>query len=113
MANLVLSLFQPTVMICWRLAAGHYWLNGFNFAIRRDIYLRSGGFNPRLNSLEDVDLSLRVSRIAKIKFTPRIRVVFSGRRFRRGLAVGLFAYVRSFIDIYIRKKPNSILPDVR
>src|SRR5579859_3794677 len=61
--NSVFNITQPVAMWCYRLALGHHCLSGFSFAIRREVYRASGGFDPELNAEEDADLSRRVARL--------------------------------------------------
>ncbi len=109
--NVVFNIGQPAVMWCYRLALGHHCLSGFSFAIRRDVYQASGGFDPDLNADEDADLSRRVARLGKIRFV-FVPVTFSGRRFRRGLLRGLLAYVVLFWQ-YRAQRTSAYLSDVR
>lgn len=112
--NTTFNLLQPFFMKIYRLFFGHYWLSGFNFAIRKDTYEQVGGFNANLNTQEDIDLAFRVSKIDKITFISKPVVIFSGRRFRNGLLKGLYPYVRSFFDYYILKDEKRVfLRDVR
>lgn len=111
--NVLFNLFQPISMRIYSLFFGHYWLSGFSFAIYKDIYEKSGGFNENLNGQEDIDLSFKVSKISKIEFISNLPVIFSGRRFKNGLLKGLFPYVKTFISVFINKKEDSILSDLR
>lgn len=111
--NAAFSRLQPLFMHLYRLMMGQYWLTGSNFAIRKDIYERSGGFLPEWNEQEDVELGYRVNRLSRIRFvgTPGVRV--SGRRFRKGLAAGLAQYLRSFVDAFWLKRQAGRLGDER
>ena len=109
--NALFNLAHPSTMRLYRLVFGHYWLSGFSFAIRRDIYHASGGFDPALNAEEDLDLSFRVSRIATISFID-LPVTFSGRRFRQGLLKGSMEYLMLLVN-YRWRKAHVRLSDVR
>lgn len=112
--NTIFNYFQPLSMKLYRLVFGHYWFSGFNFAVRKDAYMKVGGFNPRLNVQEDTDLAFRISKIGKIKYVNKPVVIFSGRRFRKGILRGLYPYIISFINYFIRKDEKSAyLNDVR
>ena len=112
--NTSFNIFQPLSMIFYRTFIGHFWLSGFNFAIRNDVYKKSGGFNPNLNIQEDTDLAMRVSKIGTIKFIRKPTVLFSGRRFKTGLIRGLFPYVKSYFTFFILKREkDTFLSDVR
>ncbi len=112
--NTLFNFFQPLAMRVYRLVFGHYWLNGFNFAIYKEVYRKSGGFNVKLNSQEDIDLSFKVSKLGKIHFMPGLPVIFSGRRFRqKGLIRGSLPYLLTFIGYFFYKNEGVILSDVR
>ncbi len=101
--------FQPFSMRVFRLLFGHYWLTGSNFAIRSDIYKRSGGFNPKIPDLEDHDLAFKVRKLGRIGFLRRPAVITSGERYHQGLFRGLGEYVRAFNSRFLfkRKRPYS------
>jgi len=67
-----------------RLGKPHFW--GFNFAVRRDVFRRAGGFDTRLKLAEDLDLGLRLQdaldRGERIVYAPEMRVFSSSRRYR-------------------------------
>jgi hypothetical protein len=98
-------------MYCFRVVFGHHCLSGFSFAIVRSVYEESGGFDAELNADEDADLSHRVARLGGIRLVLK-PVTMSGRRFRRGLIPGLFAYVRMTLEYRLRRG-GARLSDVR
>ena len=108
----IFNFVQPTAAYLYRLIFGHYWLAGFSFAIKRDVYIKSGGFNSNLQALEDTDLAVRVAKIGKIKFINK-PVIFSGRRFKKGLLSGIFAYIKTFILAYTLKRKPVFLGNPR
>jgi glycosyltransferase involved in cell wall biosynthesis len=55
-------------------------LNGMNFAVRREAYRKSGGFDPEMVTGEDVFLGLRLRKIGRIKYDSRVKVYTSARR---------------------------------
>ncbi|MCD6290651.1 MAG: glycosyltransferase [Anaerolineae bacterium] len=74
--------------VTWMLALSNrlgrsYWI-GSNFAVRRDPFWQVGGFNEAWECGEDGDLSLRMSRITRIGFDPKLAVYSSNRRAREG-----------------------------
>ncbi len=75
-------------------------LNGFNFAVRRDAYERSGGFNRSSDAQEDMELTLKLRKIGRIGLV-RSRVLLSGRRFRGGFLRGLMPYLSTFVRKFI------------
>lgn len=87
---------------------------GFNFAIRKNTYQQSGGFNRILNAWEDTDLAYRVADIGVIQKTWRAPVTVSARRFqKRGVTRGLLEYIQSFSKWKYLRQQNAILDDPR
>ena len=112
-ANTLFNFIQPLAMHLYRLAFGHYWLTGSNFAIRAQTYQHSGTFNRALNSHEDTQLSFQVKKLGRIKFISQPAVLVSGRRFKKGIAIGLFDYIRSFFERFALRRTNVHLDDSR
>lgn len=110
--NWLFNVGAPLYTFLYRVCAGHYFLPGFSFAIRRDIYELSGGFNPELNAMEDVELSWRVQKFGAIRLVRNVKIVFSGRRFRKGFFRGVWGYVPPFVDA-LRHRTTATLSDIR
>lgn len=110
--NAIFNFIQPIMMVLYRLVIGHYWLSGFSFGILKSVYEKSGGFDTSLQAQEDLDLSFRVAKLGKIKFINK-PVVFSSRRFKRGLLAGFYDYFRSFTEAFILKKKEVFLDNPR
>ena len=113
LTNMVFNTMQPTAMTIYELTFGHTWLNGFNFGVKRDVYKKSGGFNPKLNTMEDMDITKKVAKVGKIKFDYSLKVTFSGRRFKKGLIPGLVPYIRDYAGYFVFKNENVVMEDVR
>jgi len=113
MATAAFNFIQPLTARLYRVLFGHYWPGGYNFAIYKDVYQRAGGFNPKLNAMEDTDLGFRVKKIGKIRFLPKVIVQFSGRRFEKRLIPGLVDYVVQFLNYYFGREKGTYLSDVR
>lgn len=113
LTNTILNISQPLIMRIYRLIFGHYWLSGFSFGIYKSAYIKSGGFNKYLNALEDIDLSFKVSRIGQIKFISNLPVIFSGRRFKKGLIKGILPYLTTFITCFFYKNEKITMSDIR
>jgi glycosyltransferase involved in cell wall biosynthesis len=111
--TLIFNFSFPLFMRIYKLVFGHYWLSGFNFGIYKKAYEKAGGFNPRLNFQEDMDLSFKVSRIGGIKLISHTPVLFSGRRFQKGLLKGGLPYMTTFVRFFLFKKDDVILSDIR
>ncbi len=110
--NTLFNFNQPLFMRIYRLFYGHFWLSGFNFAIYKEAYKKSGGFDTKLNAQEDIDISMKVAKVGKIKFVRDSVVLFSGRRFKKGFLRGTVPYVTTFIAYFILGKEIT-LADVR
>ncbi len=87
-----------------RLISGGPNLMGCNMAIKKEAFLKIGGFNTNLKLNEDVEISYRLRKIGKIKFDPNFKVKSSGRRFRHGLIFGIINYAPTTIYRWIFKR---------
>ena len=112
--NKCFSFLVHLTMYVYRFLFGHYWLSGFSFAIRKDIYISSGGFDAELNFAEDLDLGFKVHALGgSIAWNKKARVVFSGRRFKTSILGGSLPYFTSFFQYYVGNKQKSFLSDIR
>jgi glycosyltransferase involved in cell wall biosynthesis len=111
--NSTMTSLVPHAMRTFWLLYGHHWLNGFNFAIRKDMYVKSGGFSTSLGAQEDVDLSIRVAKIGKIKFLPRLKVISSGRRFRNGFVRETNSYFTTYLQYRLLRRQEVDIRDHR
>lgn len=112
-ATATFNFVQPLTARLYRVLFGHYWLGGYNFAIYKEVYQRSGGFDPNLNAMEDTDLGFRVKKIGRIHFLPKVMVNFSGRRFDNRLIAGLIDYLVQFLNYYFGREKKTYLSDIR
>ncbi len=110
--NAFFNFAQPTLMVLYRIFLGHYWLSGFSSGILKSVYEKSGGFDTSLQAQEDLDLSFKVAKLGKIKFINK-PVIFSGRRFKKGLIIGIWDYFRSFTEAFVLKKKSVYLENLR
>jgi len=109
--NRTFNILQPFSMFTYRLFFRHYWLTGFNFAIRADIYKKAGEFNPKIQGYEDTELAFRVSKLGKIKFIS-LPVTVDGRRVKHGIIRGFTPYITGYIKYFaLHKTPH--LSDIR
>jgi glycosyltransferase involved in cell wall biosynthesis len=92
--NWTMRVGMPASLRLYRLLIGHYMLTGANFAIRREAYERSGGFDPSRDILDDVDLAFRVSKIGQIIYLRTPKVLTEGDIFRKGYIRGFYHYAR-------------------
>lgn len=109
-----LLLRYPGTWILWgsnRLGRTLWW--GSNFAVRREVFRAAGGFPAHWLSGEDNDLSLRVSRLARIRYDPAMVVFASPRRVREGRASFAKRTIIELVNRSVLKRPPPALPDIR
>jgi glycosyltransferase involved in cell wall biosynthesis len=104
---------QTPATLPYILFRGHYWLTGFNFAIRKSAYIKCGGFNTKINAHEDIDLTERVRKLGKIVYASDAKVVTSSRRYANGIINGLWSYEEIGIRYFIFKDKSIVLDDKR
>ena len=51
------------------------WLSSGNFIVKAELFQQAGGFDEKLETAEDVDLSFRLNRITTILYSPKIIVL--------------------------------------
>lgn len=83
---------------------GALW--GGNFALRKAVLLKAGGFDTKTVFYgEDVALSLRIGSFGRIDFNPRLLVTTSPRRFEAlGFIRAIWLYVATYLSILILGK---------
>jgi len=87
---------------------------GSDFAVRREVFQEAGGFPVDWASGEDTDLSLRVSRIAPVRFDPDLVIYASGRRGREGWhRVVKRSTVNAVSRFLLRRPPPLPMTDIR
>jgi len=110
-----LWLRYPVTWVLWasnRVRRSLWW--GSNFAVRREVFREAGGFPVDWASGEDTDLSLRVSRIAPIRFDPDLAVHASPRRVREGWhRVVVRSTVNAMSRFLLRRPPPLPMTDIR
>lgn len=104
----------PLFSIVGRRISGCWSLPGVNLAVRKEAFLKIGGFNSDISLGEDMDLSLRMKKVGKVVLDLRFRVQTSGRRFSRSFFKGAASYVFSGLwRIVFGKQKNALLAPVR
>lgn len=111
MENAFFNAYVVLHMHAYRLIFGHFSISGFNFAMRRSVYDAIGGFNPEADAYEDLELSFAIhkKKLGKIKLVEEPRVIFSGRRFKKGFLRGGMDYFKTFTVKFVLKKERVIL----
>lgn len=86
-----------------------YMLVGGNFAIRRDVLEKMGGFDPNIEFYgEDADIAKRAKKHGKVLFHPRFVMPTSGRRMQKqGFLKMAGLYFVNFFSIVFRGKPAT------
>jgi glycosyltransferase involved in cell wall biosynthesis len=99
------------VNLIYRLIPNHggIFLLGGNFSIKRWVIEKIEGFNTNIAFYgEDTNLTRRVAKYGKIKFTNRLKVISSPRRLRQqGVIKTLILYISNFFSEVIFKRPIS------
>ena len=97
-----------------------YWINryvlrvgsvvqGGNFVLKRDAWIRAGGFNREIKFYgEDTDVAVRLARQGKVKFTHRLKMKTSGRRLaEEGIIRTGLTYTLNFFWVTFAGKPAT------
>lgn len=91
-------------------------MSGNNSAFRRSYYLRSGGFNPNITGLEDVELAMRLKHLGQICYLPELLVSTTDRRFKNRTFRHVF---RTLLPTYFKRvvlrtsDKDSVWPIIR
>ena len=106
---------HPVTWILWasnRVRRSLWW--GSNFAVRGNVFWEAGGFPVDWYSGEDTDLSLRVSRIAPVRFDPDLAVYASPRRAGEGWhRVVARSTANAMSRFLLRRPPLLPMTDIR
>jgi len=96
--------------ITWLLSLGkHFW--GANFAIKKEIFEKIGGFDTRLVAGEDHDLGEHAREFGKIVYRSDVQVTTSARKFERSISTKnvcqtINIYSLNFFWLLFFKKPK-------
>jgi 1,2-diacylglycerol 3-alpha-glucosyltransferase len=83
-------------------------LSGFNFAVRKDAFVKAGGLNTLFEMSPDVDLGLRLAKLEKVETVNDLRVIASFRRFERRFTRSLWEYAKGYIYSAWFRKPAKV-----
>lgn len=98
------------IFIPWifdRIFSGGWTLSGANLAVRKEAFLKIGGFNTKLKLSEDADLSQRLRSVGKVRLDMGFRVETSGRRYGKGLFIAMVQYFPNGLARIFLKKPEK------
>lgn len=82
------------------------WYSGANMAVKRDAFLKIGGFNTSLPLSEDSDLGVRLRKLGKVLRYANFKVETSARRFNQ---LGFWAAVWDYCYNYVKYKALTIV----
>lgn len=97
------TLFLRTVF-----ALGLPHLSGFNFAVRKEAFLKVGGLDLRFKMAPDVDLGIRLVKIGRVVYNPKMLVATSPRRWRDDPLKAVNEYVKGFVGAVILRRPPNV-----
>ncbi|MBP9827522.1 glycosyltransferase [Candidatus Saccharibacteria bacterium] len=81
---------------------------GANFAVQASIFNKINGFNTKLKTAEDIDLSRRASRYGAIRYLPKMRVYTSTRRFKgMGLLTFTSHHLKNYVTVNMQRKSSN------
>ncbi len=87
---------------------------GSNFAVRKDVFTKVHGFDEKLMTFEDWDLSNKLKKQGRIAYLDDAKVKTSARRI---MAWGVFGYfifhVENIVRYYTIRKPKTNYPEIR
>jgi glycosyltransferase involved in cell wall biosynthesis len=85
------------------------WVQGGNFVLRRDAWLRAGGFDTSIDFYgEDTDVARRIVKQGKVKFSFALAVRSSGRRLAgEGVLATGWRYALNYFWVTVTGKPYT------
>lgn len=106
------NFLQPKVVSLYY-KFGIYFAGGQNIAARRDAAIDAGGFDEKLEQMEDADFVTRMSKVGKIALLKDNIVYSSGRRSLEGWKYFLRAGITDFKFFILGKRDFLKFPDYR
>ncbi|MBI4096216.1 MAG: glycosyltransferase family 2 protein [Candidatus Levybacteria bacterium] len=83
-------------------------LTGFNFAVRRDAFLKVGGLDTMFEMSPDIDLGIRLNRVGKVKVVNDLSVRTSARRWEDRFVPTLWEYAKGYVYTAWLRKPARV-----
>lgn len=81
-------------------------LTGFNLAVRKTIYDKIGGIDPRFTMSPDVDLGIRMGKVGKVIFAKNVKAHTSFRRWQENPLEALVTYFKGYFwTVWLRMPP--------
>ncbi len=82
---------MPAFMLVMSAFGAHNTI-GSNFAVRRSLFEKAGGFNTALKTAEDLDLTKRMSKLGGVKYSGALSIDVSARRVKKWGYLRFVAY---------------------
>lgn len=96
------------------IAVGSPTIMGMNFAVSKKAFFDAGGFDPKMITYEDIDLTNRLKKLGRIKYFDKAVVYTSLRRVRAwGLKKFFLYHVGNTVRYSLYKKPKKDYRPVR
>ncbi len=81
---------------------------GSNFAVKKSIFDKIGGFDEKFLTYEDLDLSLKLRKYGRIAFVKRAMIYASARRITKwGMSKYFLYHTGNMVRYNLTKKPKS------
>jgi len=100
-ADIILPLALAYERFCY--SYPHLW--GANMAVRREAFLKAGGWTTKYNLQAETELCQRLARVGKVRMLRRLKVETSARRFNYALLTNLFIYGINFLGMQFLRRP--------
>ena len=87
---------------------GFIVFHGCNSSFRKDVYIKAGGYNEGIRTLDDNEFPNRIKKYGKVVFDPSLAIKTSTRRFDKAGYIGeTLHYWKAYIDLYVLKKGRT------
>lgn len=101
--NLSFALFSMSTLMI-----GKPNLNGFNFAVRKEVFMKAGGLNTDFLMSPDVDLGIRLTKMGKVQVSKNLLVQTSARRWQKDFMSALQEYATGYVYATWFRKPPPV-----
>ena len=81
----------------------HLW--GANLSVRRDAFLKVGGWNSKFSLQADSELSERLRKVGHVMILPTLKVRTSSRRWNKSLLLNSIIYVTNWCWFHVFRTP--------
>lgn len=95
----------PIGLIYDRLCFSYAHLWGATMAVRKNAFLKAGGWTGKFNLHADSDLSRRLARLGKVRMIPDLSVATSARRWNQQLILNALVYGLNFLALHLLHHP--------